>query len=67
MNPGSFFREVLESHEFRSSDMRDADSRGFLPWLGAYSIMSDNVNLLDMTLTNKLRRFMRYCVEISAA
>lgn len=20
MNPGSFFREVLESHEFRSSD-----------------------------------------------
>gem|GEM_PF-4687274 len=29
--------------------------------------MSDNVNLLDMTLTNKLRRFMRYCVEISAA
>ena len=25
MNPGSFFREVLESHEFRSSDILLAD------------------------------------------
>ena len=58
MNPDSFFREVLESHQFRSSDKTASK---------AYLSVSDNVNLLDMTLTNKLRRFMRYCVEISAA
>ncbi|UOA29345.1 hypothetical protein DSM107133_04537 (plasmid) [Pseudosulfitobacter sp. DSM 107133] len=25
MNPGSFFREVLESHEFRLSDSESSD------------------------------------------
>jgi len=29
--------------------------------------MSDNVNLLDITLTGKMRRFTRYYLEISAA
>jgi hypothetical protein len=28
---------------------------------------SDNVNLLDITLTGKMRRFTRYYLEISAA
>lgn len=31
-----------------------------------YLFMSDDVNLLDITLTNKMRRFTRYYLEISA-
>jgi hypothetical protein len=70
MNPDSFFREVLESHQFRSSDIPthfSLDPMLNLNCLATYLHMSDNVNLLDITLTNKMRRFMRYYLEISAA
>lgn len=47
MNPGLFFREALESHEFRSSDR----------FLGCFRhaydhtlFTSDNARLLDMTV-----------------
>lgn len=53
MSPGSFFREVLESHEFRLSDT-------FLWWFDHVFlppvIMSDNANLLDINWICKQRR-----------
>jgi hypothetical protein len=54
MNPDSFFREVLESHEFRLSDR-------------AYSFMSDKANLSDMARPGKRRRLGQFFVDISAA
>ena len=53
MNPGSFFREVLESHEFRSSDKF---FRLFPSHAAAYSIMSDKATLSDIINKDKLRR-----------
>lgn len=54
MNPDSFFREVLESHELRSSDR----------YLGGFGhgpehtpCMSDNAILLDTVALTKLRRY----------
>ena len=64
MNPGSFFREVLESHEFRLSDT-------FLRWFchvfPPHVTMSDNANLLDITEFYKLGRFLRKLLAASAA
>jgi hypothetical protein len=45
MNPGSFFREVLESHEFRSSD---TVIREIAHVLGHIIFMSDKARLLDI-------------------
>ena len=67
MNPGSFFREVLESHEFRSSDTLSSTSRGFLTCRGAYPFMSDKANLLDIEMLDKAGRFLHYVVVKSAA
>ena len=53
MNPGTFFREALESHEFRSSDR----------FLGRFGHTvehtpgtSDNANLLDIIEEGQARR-----------
>ena len=63
MNPGSFFREVLESHEVRPSDR-------FLGCFGHASehifLMSDNATLLDTVEITKLRRFSRNGLAKSA-
>lgn len=45
MNPGRFFREVLESHEFRSSDIVYYEN---LPSLEHTLSMSDKARLLDI-------------------
>lgn len=63
MNPGSFFREVLESHEFQLSDIFGC----FFHTPEHTSIMSDNANLLDMTASDKVGRFMCYFLVESAA
>jgi hypothetical protein len=63
MNPGSFFREVLESHEFRSSDR--LGGRLILN-LGRVVLMSDNATLLDILEHCKLRRFIRNSLAESA-
>ena len=67
MNPGLFFREVLESHEFRSSDsdfgvvfrVRGHDREG-------RHIRSDNANLLDISRSGKVRRLLCFSVVESA-
>ncbi|MER3357883.1 MAG: hypothetical protein RLQ73_28480, partial [Hoeflea sp. D1-CHI-28] len=64
MNPGSVFREVLESHEFRSSDMIFGR---FAHDLQPIADMSDNTNLLDKTGYGKAGRLAQYVVEQSAA
>lgn len=60
MNPGTFFREALESHEFRSSDR----------FLGRFGHTvehtpgtSDNANLLDIVESTKLRRYR--CISLA--
>jgi len=52
MNPGSFFREVLESHEFRSSDILGRFAHTVEHTLDA----SDNAILSDMMATCMWRR-----------
>jgi hypothetical protein len=64
MNSDSLFREVLESHEFRSSDK---NSGCFLSCRRAYLNMSDNANLLDISENFKAGRFMCYLLVESAA
>jgi hypothetical protein len=64
MNPDSFFREVLESHEFRLSDTNSGCS---VSCRRAYLNMSDNANLLDITDGDKVGRLLRYFLVKSAA
>jgi hypothetical protein len=64
MNSDSLFREVLESHEFRSSDK---NSGCFLSCRRAYLNMSDNANLSDIMAKDRARRFLCYFLEQSAA
>ena len=64
MNPGSFFREVLESHEFRSSDIVIAC---FAHASEHILYMSDNANLLDVEANDKAGRLGRYFLAESAA
>ena len=64
MNPASFFREALESHEFRLSD---SDFSVFSDMSRSISFMSDNANLLDIVLIGRVRRFMHEFLGISAA
>ena len=59
MNPGSFFREVLESHEFRSSDIVIAC---FAHASEHILYMSDNAILLDIVEPTKLRRYR--CISL---
>ncbi|MER3355864.1 MAG: hypothetical protein RLQ73_18105, partial [Hoeflea sp. D1-CHI-28] len=63
MNPGSVFREVLESHEFRSSDMIFGR---FAHDLQPIADMSDNTNLLDISEISEVRRFVHHIVDESA-
>jgi len=59
MNPGLFFREALESHEFRSSDR----CLGCFFHGAEHSLfMSDNANLLDIVALTKLRRYR--CISL---
>jgi len=60
MNPGSFFREVLESHEFRSSDIVIAC---FAHASEHILYMSDNAILLDIVEPTKLRRYR--CISLA--
>lgn len=53
MNPGSFFREVLESHEVRPSDILGRFGHTVEHTPG----MSDNAILLDMNVIGKQRRY----------
>ena len=64
MNPGSFFREVLESHEFRSSDIVIAC---FAHASEHILYMSDNAILSDIMAKDRARRFLCYFLEQSAA
>ncbi len=64
MNPGSFFREVLESHEFRSTDI----VFGHFAHVSEHiAVMSDNANLLDIVESGKVGRFVHYMLDESAA
>ena len=62
MNPDSFFREVLESHEFRLSDIVCQILHVSEP----IPFTSDNANLLDITVKCKVRRFVRKYLAKSA-
>ena len=64
MNPGSFFREVLESHEFQLSDTVFGC---FTHIPEPIPYMSDNANLLDIVKTCKAGRFAQHIVDESAA
>lgn len=64
MNPGRFLREVLESHEFRPSDTL---FMGLCVISEAYSFTSDNANLSDIMAKDRVRRFLCYFLEKSAA
>ena len=64
MNPGSFFREVLESHEFRSSDIVIAC---FAHASEHILYMSDNAILLDIAERRKAGRFLHQNMDESAA
>lgn len=64
MNPGSFFREVLESHQHRPSDMVFGC---FFHAPEHTSNMSDNANLSDIMAKDRARRFLCYFLEQSAA
>ena len=49
MNPGSFFREVFESHEFRSSDIDFGTLICRILHVSEHIIFaSDKANLLDI-------------------
>ena len=63
MNPDSFFREALESHDFRSSDILFVR----LPMFLIISFMSDNANLLDVMRGDKAGRFVHHILDESAA
>jgi hypothetical protein len=66
MNPGLFFTEGLESHEFRSSDIRHrfrvCHACSWPPFA-----MSDNAILPDIIKNTKVRRFWCFIVAQSAA
>lgn len=64
MNPGSFFREVLESHQHRPSDMVFGC---FFHAPEHTSNMSDNANLLDIKPNGNVGRFSHHIVDKSAA
>ena len=66
MNPGSFFREVLESHEFRSSDI-GAVICETTHVFEHIIFTSDNARLLDIERLGKEGRFLHYMVAKSAA
>ena len=53
MNPGLFFREALESHEFRSSDRF---LRLFVHIAEHIFFTSDNATLLDIATMTTMRR-----------
>ena len=63
MNPDSFFREVLESHEFRLCLTVICETTHVLEYI---IFMSDKANLLDMTAGDKARRFWRFLMVESA-
>lgn len=59
MNPGLFFREALESHEFRSSDILGRFGHTVEHTL----FRSDNAILLDTVELTKLRRYK--CISLA--
>jgi len=63
MNPGSFFREVFESHEFWLSDTIFGINVQFR---AAGRKMSDKANLLDIVGSGKAGRFAHHIVDESA-
>lgn len=71
MNPGRFFREALESHEFRSSDsfldLGGVVFRYFAHVSELIAHTSDNANLLDIAESCKAGRFIHHIVDESAA
>jgi hypothetical protein len=64
MNPGRVFGEVLESHEFQSSD---SESSNEIKLLSSISLRSDNANLLDIAAIGNLRRLTANLIALSAA
>ena len=66
MNPASFFREVLESHEFRSSDNFGAVIRRTAHVFEHIIFTPDNARLLDIRARDSVRRFLRYLLAESA-
>ena len=64
MNPDSFFREVLESHEFRLSDTVVCETTHVSEPI---IFTSDNANLSDIMAKDRVRRFLCYFLEQSAA
>lgn len=64
MNPGMFFREVLESHQFRRSDTAICETTHVFEYI---IFTSDNTRLLDIEQGGKKRRLGRYLMETSAA
>ena len=65
MNPDSFFREVLESHEFRLSDSAAICETTHV--LEHIIFTSDNARLSDIMAKDRARRFLCYFLEQSAA
>lgn len=64
MNPDSLFREVLESHEFRPSDTVICETTHVLEYI---IFTSDNARLSDVMAKDRVRRFLCYFLEQSAA
>ena len=60
MNPDSFFREVLESHEFRLSDTVVCETTHVSEPI---IFTSDNARLLDIVEPTKLRRYR--CISLA--
>ena len=64
MNPGSFFREVLESHEFQLSDTVIRRTAHVFEHI---IFTPDNARLSDIVAKDRVRRFLCYFLEQSAA
>ena len=64
MNPGLYFREGLESHEFRPSD---TVIRRIAHVFEHIIFTSDNAILLDVAKNGKAGRFAHHIVDESAA
>ena len=67
MNPGMFFREVLESHLFRRSDIRILEFRAVILETAHVSkhitFTSDKANLLDIIAKDRVGRYKCYFLE----
>jgi hypothetical protein len=64
MNPGSVFKEAFESHQFRSSDTVIRRTAHVFEHI---IFTPDNARLSDVMAKDRVRRFLCYFLEQSAA